>query len=148
MSNKSKKNPWCSEHQGKQNKSRARCFAYLYDSKTGCKSQPEPLYAFNGRKIAALWCNVLVKIVKGTKHMLRHPMGWACDSMVVIAAKNMGAEWFHILDKETRNIYECSMEDFLEKGIEINRGYGEQIVLPIQHWKLIRYEEIKEKLEK
>lgn len=141
-----KQNPWCSQHQGKQNRPCERCFAYLNDSKSKVECQI-PLFAYNGRKVASLWGKTLVKIVKGTKHMLHHPIGWACDSMVVTTAKNMGAQWFHILDKETKDIYECRLEDFFEKGLNINRGYGDQIVLPIQFWKILQPEEIKNYLK-
>lgn len=143
-----KENPQCSEHQGEQNYPCERCFAYIYVNNSISECQPKYLYAFNGRKVAALWGNVLVKIVKGTKQMLRYPLGWACDVTVANTAKSMGANWFQIFNKETKEIYECSMDDFLEKGLEINRGFGDQLVLPIQHWNCIRIEEVLDKLGK
>jgi hypothetical protein len=90
----------------------------------------------NGRMVGAVIDHELVKRVKGSKHMLRAaPRGWAVDDQVLMIARTLGAERVRIVDTETGATYTADMTTFDAHGVTVNYGYGNQIALPIQHWR-------------
>lgn len=58
--------------------------------------------------------------------MLRTPPALAVDVVTLKAAINAGAEWLVIHNTESRITYRASIEKFLSKGWEFNRGFGLQ----------------------
>jgi hypothetical protein len=90
----------------------------------------------NGRMVGAVLDRELVKRVKGSKHMLRvAPRGWAVDDQVLTIARTLGAERVRIVDTETGVNYVADMTAFDAHGVTVNYGYGNQIALPLQHWR-------------
>jgi len=86
--------------------------------------------------------NKFVKRVKGSKHMLREPRGWALDSESLVAAERLGAREVEIEDTESGAIYTASFERIRSKGLHLDRGHGSQICLPLQFWSVRRAEQL------
>jgi hypothetical protein len=80
----------------------------------------------------------LVKVVEGSKHMLRrYPgPGWATDAATLTIARTLGAVGVRVEDRETGRVYRASMATLDAHGVRFNRGYGEQIALHMKHWQL------------
>jgi hypothetical protein len=92
------------------------------------------IYGVNGHVIGWIEGNSFCKRVKESTHMLRTPRGWAWDVAVLERAQKEGLLKTVIFEGEYKKIYQASLVDFLRYGVDINRGYGEQICLPIKYW--------------
>ena len=46
-------------------------------------------------------------------------------------------QFVEIHDKESNKIYRAATKKILEKGLPINRKFGDQIVLPLKYWEVI-----------
>jgi len=89
-----------------------------------------------GRFIGKLTGNVFRKTVYRSTHMLREPLAWAIDSAVVNTLDIVGTcRRIVVYDRENNFQYEVDFSLFKEKAFSINRGYGEQKVLPLIYWK-------------
>ena len=67
------------------------------------------------------------------KHMLKRPPGWCTD------AEHLGLpiKGFRIYTV-TDEVWEAGLRLFLLFGKRLNRGYGEQVVLPARFWHVRR----------
>ena len=72
-----------------------------------------------------------IKRVRGSKHMLRQPRGWALDILSLGDAERMGARTVEIEDTESGLTYSTSIALVWSKGLRLNRGFGDQIALPL-----------------
>ena len=96
------------------------------------KTQKEQIfYNQRGKVIGKLVGKTLQKNVKGSIHQLRKPPGWAWDKSIIEEAESLGGEQTEITDIETGKKYKARLNDFHVYGILINRGFGEQIALPL-----------------
>lgn len=77
------------------------------------------------------------KKVLEKKHRPRYPPGWANDEVALQNASSLEAMFVEIFAKDTGVTYRTSIRNIWEKGIKINRGHGDQIVLCVEHWKII-----------
>lgn len=68
--------------------------------------------------------------------MLRKPLGWASDVDSLEQCERYGAIYFVIIDGDTKTQYETTIQHFWDFGIGLNRGFGEQIVLPMKYWEI------------
>ena len=100
-------------------------------------NQKQPVYNNKGRVVGYIDGKKLFKSVASSKHMLQRPRGWAWDADILEEAERQGVTHVEIYDKETGKTYIVPIKDFWERGIGFNRGYGEQIVCPINYWKII-----------
>jgi hypothetical protein len=91
-------------------------------------------FSTTGKPIATLQGNVLKKRVRGSLHMLRRPPAWAVDAIVLQQARQDGAATVEVEDIETRRRYTAPIEAFDRWGIRFNRGFGDQVALPLSHW--------------
>lgn len=105
---------------------------------TGGGSTSLVYYSMFGRPVASLRGGVLHKRVKASIHMLRKPQGWAVDLAILEAAKRDGAQTVEVFDLETKTVYQASIEAFDLHGVRFNRGFGEQVVLPLAYWRMER----------
>ena len=87
-----------------------------------------------GKIIGWVESDSLNKNISSSKHMLLKPKGIAWDFSVLERARKDGLKKSRVYDKETGNEYEATIEDFFRYGVRINRGFGEQIVLPLKYW--------------
>lgn len=76
------------------------------------------------------------KTVKGSIHMMQSPMGWASDKDICEDLAKLGCKEIRIFDKEKGKTFVASFEEFMAKAIPIDRGYGEQLALPLRYWKV------------
>jgi len=93
-------------------------------------------YTQNGKVAAILEGQTLRKRVRASVHMLRRPPGWAVDQSILEGAKADGAKLVEVTDTETRKVYVASLEAFDQHGLRFNRGFGDQIALPLAHWRV------------
>ena len=66
--------------------------------------------------------------------MLRHPLAWAFDVSILEAARQDGAQVVEVVDTESRKIYQAPLIAFFLHGARIDRGFGQQIALPLALW--------------
>jgi hypothetical protein len=76
----------------------------------------------------------LTKRVRKSKHLLIKPLGWAWDTNILKAAVTSGVTKTELFDIESQLIFTASLLDFEINGIQINRGFGCQTVLPLMYW--------------
>jgi hypothetical protein len=100
--------------------------------------QPKKQYAFseNGKVVGIYEKGMLKKTVIGSKHMLKEPKGWAWDTCILAQAESRGYSITEVYDKESGIVYQASFDDFHKHGVRFNRGYGPQMCLPLQHWRV------------
>ena len=93
-----------------------------------------------GRVLGDRFC----KRVRAGKHMLREPRGWAIDVQSLTDAERLGAREVEIRDSESNVTYTASVERIRSKGLRFDRGFGQQVCLPLQHWTIERPGEAKQ----
>lgn len=92
-------------------------------------------FRLDGHKVAELHGDVLRKLVRGREHLLHKPRrAWAIDAGVLVAAEQRGARVVEVLDTETGTVYRAGIARFHTSGFTIDRGYGEQRALALEHW--------------
>jgi hypothetical protein len=79
--------------------------------------------------------NAFIKNLHSSRHFLRKPEAICFDIESIEKVVKLGAKLIKILDLDTGRIYEASIALLKEKGIHINRGFGDQIALPLRYWK-------------
>ena len=79
-----------------------------------------------------------IKNVRKSKHMLREPEGWAIDAYVWDKEIMPNAREFVIIDKETGDEYNCTTEVFNRLKGTIDRGFGKQYFLTLNHWQVVK----------
>ena len=100
------------------------------------KKQNNKIFSENGRIIGWSEKDAICKRVNASKHMLRTPRGWAWDVFVLERANCDGFNKSIIYEMENDLVYQANLEDFWRHGVPINRGYGEQICLPLKYWQV------------
>jgi len=88
----------------------------------------------NGRTVGEVKHGVFVKHVKGSVHFLRKPPAIAVDVHSLAETERYGAESVCIVDTETGREYCASIAHIRARGFVFNRGFGEQIALPLGLW--------------
>lgn len=93
-------------------------------------------YNSRGQMVASLDGRTLRKVVRGSVHQLRRPPGWAIDCSILEAARRDGAQTVEIHDIESRKVYTAPLDAFDTWGLRFNRGFGDQVALPLAHWRI------------
>lgn len=75
-----------------------------------------------------------IKRVRGSRHMLREPKGWAVDVQSLADAEELGAASVEIVDVETDVTYSATIARIQEKGFRLDRGHGAQVAVPLRLW--------------
>lgn len=88
----------------------------------------------DGRIVGVVRGPTFVKKVRSSTHFLRHPRGIALDIQSLREAEQAGADSVRIEDIDTGRVFRASIHRIREKGVEINRGFGKQLCLPINQW--------------
>lgn len=89
-----------------------------------------------GRVVGEISNGVLRKKMFASRHMLRDPRGWTWDAAILDAAERAGVLTSRITDKETGAVFTAPISAFRAYGIALDRGFGPQICLPIEHWQV------------
>jgi hypothetical protein len=67
-----------------------------------------------------------------TKHILRQPVpALALDAHVLAEVQAAGARTIRLENADTGEVYTCPVEHFVEQGFKLNRGFGDQVALPL-----------------
>ena len=78
---------------------------------------------------------VLVKQVDAERHLLRLPEeSWAVDASGLRRAQELGVERVEVSDARTGNTWHTPLDYLLARGRHFDRGWGEQVALPLSHW--------------
>lgn len=93
----------------------------------------------NGHVVGRITKGTLRKNVKASKHMLHSPLGWAWDVSIIELAQLFGVVNVVIYDQEQDITYQAPLESYIKFGVKFNRGYGEQICLPLRFWQINQY---------
>jgi hypothetical protein len=67
-------------------------------------------------------------------HYLKFPPSIAFDISTLDQAEQAGAVWVEVRDKDNGTTYRSTIEHIREKGTPFNRGWGDQIYLPLDGW--------------
>lgn len=85
----------------------------------------------------------LVRIPK-PEHKLQKPVGWAWNVELIEEYKRQGVTDLMVIAPWENRRYSATFELFLQKAFIINRGYGDQLVLPEEYWNVEPIDPIKE----
>jgi len=88
-----------------------------------------------GRVVGHVRDGVFRKKVRGSKHKLRSPEGWALGVETIGQAKDAGATVVHIQDLDANQTWVAPLELFNVKGFAFDRGHGTQMALAIEYWR-------------
>lgn len=69
-----------------------------------------------------------------SKHMLLEPKGWATDKEHIDKLALYRGKGVRIETVQSR-VWIGTLQAFLSYGVNINRGSGEQVALPIRYWR-------------
>lgn len=85
-----------------------------------------------GRIIGYLRGCCFVKVVSASKHRLRYPKpSWAIDCQAFDELIKDNASAVVIIDRESKEEFWISTQDFANHCFRFNRGYGDQYACPI-----------------
>ena len=90
----------------------------------------------HGRIVGVVRGGVFHKVVKASIHFLRVPPAISFDISSLKEAEKAGAYLVKIVDKESAKVYQASLSTVWEKGFMFDRGYGQQIALPLSFWRV------------
>ena len=68
------------------------------------------------------------------EHKLQKPTGWAWNVELVEEFKRQGVTDLMVIAPWENRCYTVTLVLFLQKAFVINRGYGDQLVLPEKYW--------------
>ena len=99
------------------------------------RSVPLPVSIRVGRKVVGhVRHGVFSKSIVGSKHLLREPRAIAFDVSSLEDAQNAGAQMVRVRDTETEITYQTAISTIWKRGFQFDRGWGEQIALPLDKW--------------
>jgi len=78
--------------------------------------------------------NKFIKPVIGSKHQLKYPPAWAIDAWAFDNEVKPNVSEIVIQDKESGAEYHASIEAFDRLKGELDRGFGRQYFLTLNHW--------------
>jgi hypothetical protein len=96
------------------------------------KTNNNTIYA-GGKVIGQVRGDTFYKTIKN-KHMLKVPPAIANNISALEDAMRAGANNVCITNKDSGIAYTASMERIFKKGVKFNRGFGEQVFLPLGEW--------------
>ena len=92
------------------------------------------LIRVGNRVVGTVVGKLFIKQINGSQHFLRAPHAIAFDKQSLRQAYEAGATDAMVIDKETGIAYCASLLDIYAKGIDVERGFGKQIALPVKEW--------------
>lgn len=88
----------------------------------------------NGRMVGVIEGNTFTKSVERRIHFFRKLQGYAIDKAVISRLPQKGVRFVVVKEKDTGDTYRVPLAEYLEHGIPLNHGFGEQIVLPLSYF--------------
>jgi len=92
----------------------------------------KPIFA-GSKVIGKVRDDTFYKTIKN-KHVLRVPPAIANDIEALEDAAKAGARRVCITNKDNGITYFATIERIFKKGVKMNRGWGDQIYLPLESW--------------
>lgn len=92
------------------------------------------LISLGGRVVAQVIGHTLYRRVSATLHFLRRPPAIAFDVVVIAQAESVGATCAEVYATDTGDRYTADFATIRARGFILNRGYGQQIALPLTQW--------------
>jgi hypothetical protein len=89
-----------------------------------------------GQTIGYVQGERFTRIARSSRHQLRNPRGWSQDEVIIDTLELMGVKIIAIDDLDCGLRFTASITEYREYGINIDRGHGPQIVLPLNYWKV------------
>jgi hypothetical protein len=74
------------------------------------------------------------KRYQASKHFLRKPAAICYDVTVLRRAESLGAVIALVIDIDSGRQYTAQIATIWQHGFKFNRGFGEQIALPLERW--------------
>jgi hypothetical protein len=105
------------------------------DYNTISRSVKTPVKA-QGKIIGYLEEGAFIKVVTGSKHRLRYPPAWAIDAEAFDTEVKPNATEIVVIDRETGIKYHTPVQTFDRLKGELNRGFGRQYFLLLNHWQV------------
>jgi hypothetical protein len=90
---------------------------------------------------------ILLRKVK-PEHKLQKPAGWAWNVELVEEYKRQGIDELLVIALWENRRYSVTLDLFLQKAFETDRGYGKQLVLPERYWTIELIDPNKEQEQK
>lgn len=91
------------------------------------------VYNAQGKVVGIICGGVFRKLLDPTRHKLRQPSGWAVD------AGHLTLDWHTLrIEATDGSTWLASRAAFLQHGIALNRGHGDQVCLPDLYWTVRR----------
>lgn len=78
--------------------------------------------------------NLLIKPIRGSRHILRKPPSIANDLEALNVAMELGAKYIVVIDSDTGKEYRSSLSQIFARGVIMDRGHGRQIRLAMEYW--------------
>ena len=97
------------------------------------KAECPPVYA-GGKAVGHVKGDVFYKSIHGSKHILKRPPSIAISCDALNQAETAGALKIVITDQETGTQYHCTIAHLRRAGFELDRGFGQQLALPLDGW--------------
>jgi hypothetical protein len=89
----------------------------------------------NGKVVGQAVGGTFIKRVRGSKHMLRRPKAaWSFGVESLQNARKAGCKKVKVVDQESGQIYEVALDLLERDGFTFDRGYGQQVALPLDRW--------------
>ena len=89
----------------------------------------------DGRVVAVLDGQTLIKKVVAAQHMLRKPPSWAFDAATIEDALSGNATSIEVWATDEGIIYTSTMPHFLTYSFALDRGHSPQLAMPLRYWK-------------
>ena len=103
--------------------------------KTMSKLEPKAVFIQSGKAVGTVIGKKFIKKLDSRKHFLKVPPAIAFDVSSIKKAERYGATILSVFDTYKKVFYTAQIKSLQENGININRGFGSQIALPLQFWK-------------
>ena len=100
------------------------------------KSRGVKIYA-GGRRVGVVRGDTFFKRICH-RHILFTPPAIAVDIEALNQAEKVGASRADVLDLDSGTHYLASIAHFWKTGFLFNRGFGDQLGLPLENWQVVQ----------
>ncbi len=109
---------------------------YFTSSNVRKSSGSTPIRA-GGHVVGKVKGDTFYKSVDGSRHFLRVPPAICFDVQSLKDTEQVGAVYAEVADRETGKVFHASIRLIWENGFKVNRGFGDQIALPLDKWEIV-----------
>jgi len=90
----------------------------------------------SGKIVGKVTRDVFHKSLDSRKHFLRKPPSIAFDKESLKNAIQYGAKRVLVFDTHKKETYTATIDQIYKNGMDVNRGFGKQIALPLSYWEI------------